>query len=376
MVMLKGEFVMLGKWLVTLLIISLLGGSNNAYAFEPDKNSDILMLINYEYPLDKDYMPKDMTDISSFMPANKSSVKLRKIAADALNKMYGEMKKRGLKIYAVSAYRNYEYQIKLFQNEIGAEMQNGLSYDEAYKEAAYMTATPGTSEHQAGLTVDVSDRENALLLGFSKTPEGIWLAENSYKYGFILRYPKGKEEITQISFEPWHFRYVGIPSAKYMFENKLCLEEYMDRLKTERKVSVTLDDGTAYDIFYTEETDQYYNNVIDISKNNMGSYVITTKKTEKEEAAIAEKAKIEAENKKRAEEELEKMQKAKEKEERKNGKVARFFNGVAEKLGKFVSYVSDKCDGLAEALAIRANELFYYLDDKLKNNDFIKWLLS
>ena len=106
-------------------------------------------------------------------------------------------------------------------------MNGGMSYMEAYNLASQAVTVPGSSEHQIGLAIDIiCDGYSSLDEGFADTKAGKWLADNSYKYGFILRYPLGKEDITSIEFEPWHFRYVGVDAATVMYENGICLEEF------------------------------------------------------------------------------------------------------------------------------------------------------
>ena len=102
---------------------------------------------------------------------------------------------------------------------------------DAYKTASITVTVPGASEHQVGLAVDIiSDKYSALNEGFGETDAGIWLKEHSADYGFILRYPKGKEEITGIQYEPWHFRYVGKDAALIIMQQDITLEEFIDRL--------------------------------------------------------------------------------------------------------------------------------------------------
>ncbi len=110
-------------------------------------------------------------------------------------------------------------------------MNRGLSYMEAYQRGSRIVAVPAASEHRLGLALDiVSNTYKNLDEGFAGTPAGIWLAENSYKYGFILRYPKDKEDITGIDYEPWHFRYVGVDAATVITERGITLEEFWDEL--------------------------------------------------------------------------------------------------------------------------------------------------
>ena len=110
-------------------------------------------------------------------------------------------------------------------------MNQGLSYMEAYKISSNTVTVPGASEHQIGLAIDfISDTYTSLNEGFGNSQAGKWLAENSYRYGFILRYPKGKEDITGIIYEPWHFRYVGIDAAEIIYNENITLEELLEKL--------------------------------------------------------------------------------------------------------------------------------------------------
>ena len=140
---------------------------------------------------------------------------MRKEAAINFEKMAYNAQKKGYKIIVASAYRDYFYQKKLYSNYL-KEMGNL---------AKTASAKPGHSEHQTGLAIDIMG-ENYDYNKFIETKEFNWMQENAYKYGFILRYPSGKENITGIKYEPWHYRYVGKKLAKYLYENNLTLEEY------------------------------------------------------------------------------------------------------------------------------------------------------
>ena len=115
----------------------------------------------------------------------------------------------------------------MLENDIKAYEAKGLSYEEAYKKASAGVAIPGQSEHNAGICADILDKDNfSLTEGFEDTKEFKWLSENAQNYGFILRYPKNKESITGIEYEPWHYRFVGLYHAKKIKESGLSLEEY------------------------------------------------------------------------------------------------------------------------------------------------------
>ncbi|MBP5309700.1 MAG: M15 family metallopeptidase [Lachnospiraceae bacterium] len=132
-----------------------------------------------------------------------------------------------IKLVISSAYRDNKRQDELFDQKIKKYMNYGYSYLEAYKKAANELSIPGTSEHEIGLGFDIMSEDHQKLdEAFGDTNAGIWLANNSYKYGFILRYPKGKEDITGIQYEPWHFRYVGVDVATSIYNQRSTLEEY------------------------------------------------------------------------------------------------------------------------------------------------------
>lgn len=131
-----------------------------------------------------------------------------------------------------SPYRDEERQLWLFNRKITRYMNKGMSFVEAYQLASQAVTVPGASEHQIGLALDiVSDEYTALDEGFGDTEAGKWLAENSCRFGFILRYPKGKEYITGIEYEPWHFRYVGVDAATVITEKGITLEEFWEDLE-------------------------------------------------------------------------------------------------------------------------------------------------
>lgn len=134
----------------------------------------------------------------------------------------------GVDLMICSAYRSYDRQRTLFNNKINKLMASGMTYLESYKVGSMSVTVPGTSEHHLGLALDIlTGSYTGMDDGFGDTKAGKWLAKNSADYGFILRYPKGKENITGIIYEPWHFRYVGVKYAKDITEKGVCLEEYL-----------------------------------------------------------------------------------------------------------------------------------------------------
>ncbi|MDE5588933.1 MAG: M15 family metallopeptidase [Acetatifactor sp.] len=148
---------------------------------------------------------------------------------DDLLAMIQAAKDDGVTLQIISPYRDLKYQENLFNRKVTYYMNEGLSYMEAYQLASQAVTVPNASEHQLGLALDiVTDTFTQLKEGFADTEAGKWLAANSYRYGFILRYPKGKEDITCIEYEPWHFRYVGVEAATLITEKGITLEEFWE----------------------------------------------------------------------------------------------------------------------------------------------------
>lgn len=177
---------------------------------------DYTALVNQTRRLPSDYIPQNLEEIN-IMYANehKYLVHDAKVAFEQLSE---EAKKEGFSIIAVSAYRDYEYQKELYTYYVE---KKGIKY------AKKCSALPGHSEHQTGLAVDVMG-SNLDYDEFENSVEFPWMKSHAHLYGFILRYPKGKEDITGFKYEPWHYRYVGIDVATYIYENKLTLEEYTE----------------------------------------------------------------------------------------------------------------------------------------------------
>ena len=150
---------------------------------------------------------------------------------DALKQMLADCKAAGYTAIVCSAHRTHEYQQMLYERQVQKQMDKGLSRAEAEVVAATISAFPGTSEHQLGLAVDLVDINYQMLNEAQEnTAAQKWLMANSWRYGFILRYPNEKSEVTGIVYEPWHYRYVGVELATELYESGLCLEEYLEAL--------------------------------------------------------------------------------------------------------------------------------------------------
>ena len=181
-----------------------------------------LILINKQHPIPDDYQFV-LGEISSGMKCDERVIK-------PLYDMIKAARDDGVSLIVCSPYRDLDRQTMLFGNKVKRYMSRGMSYMDAYKLASQAVTVPGSSEHQVGLAVDIiTDGYTSLDEGFGETPAGKWLAQNSSKYGFILRYPAGKEEITSIEYEPWHFRYVGVDAATVITQGNMCLEEFWSK---------------------------------------------------------------------------------------------------------------------------------------------------
>ena len=188
------------------------------------------ILVNKDNPLNKDYTPKDLiiTDDNSLNyhkfidPFHKPSV--REEVYFTFKEMQKEALKDGYFMIINSGFRSYDYQQKVWDYNV---KEKGLEHTQKY------VAVPGTSEHQTGLAIDIGAYINKEYTTTIKenTDEYKWMLENAHKYGFILRYPQGKENITGISFEPWHFRYVGYYLANELYDKDITLEEHYTKKK-------------------------------------------------------------------------------------------------------------------------------------------------
>ena len=181
---------------------------------------ELLTLVNFENTIPKDWKV-DLVQLN-----NGQSVDRR--IYDDLIAMLQAAKSEGLNPLICSSYRTNEKQEQLYQNKVSEYLSQGYSKVEASDKAAFWVARPGTSEHQLGLAVDiVSTKNQRLERSQENTVEQQWLIQNSWKYGFVLRYPTNKNSITGVGYEPWHYRYVGKEHAKKINELGVCLEEYV-----------------------------------------------------------------------------------------------------------------------------------------------------
>lgn len=183
--------------------------------------SEYNLLVNQDHLLAEDYAPQDLVKMT-VKRATSADVYIRLEAASALNAMFDAAKEAGYTLYLKSGYRSYGTQKTSYSNRLASN--NGK--DDG------VVAYPGASEHQTGLACDILNGDYAgrprMTTDFSETEEAIWMKENCTAFGFILRYPDGKTDITGIIFEPWHFRYVGVDVAMYISRTGMTLEEYTE----------------------------------------------------------------------------------------------------------------------------------------------------
>ncbi|MGM0827653.1 MAG: VanY-A/VanY-F/VanY-M family D-Ala-D-Ala carboxypeptidase [Bacillota bacterium] len=224
-----------------------------------------LLLVNIEYPVHPESIKSDVINLSAHNELTKSygllnsEIYLSEDVARKFSEMIAAAKKEGVRNFSItSGFRGFEEQSVLYQ-EMGSDY-----------------AMPaGHSEHNLGLAIDVGSTQ----MKMANAPEGKWVERNAWKYGFVLRYPKDKTEITGIQHEPWHIRYVGLPHSSIMKEKNFALEEYLDYLKEEKQFSTSIN-GEKYTITYypisgSRKIKVPDNNYFEISGNNKDGVIMT-----------------------------------------------------------------------------------------------------
>ncbi|MDO5795169.1 MAG: M15 family metallopeptidase [Turicibacter sp.] len=188
------------------------------------ENPDSLsVLVNKNYSLPEDYEPDDLVFLEVPLynnDKNNEANYLRKEAADALKELFTAAQKEGYELIARSGYRSYATQASLYEQYVE---QDGVEAADTY------SARPGHSEHQTGLTIDITSDSvhGGLTESFGETEEGKWIAENAYRFGFVVRYPQDRTAETGYQYEPWHLRYVGVQVATEIYQDQLILEDYV-----------------------------------------------------------------------------------------------------------------------------------------------------
>ncbi|RST61654.1 D-alanyl-D-alanine carboxypeptidase family protein [Siminovitchia terrae] len=236
-------------------------------AIEKDQiYSGYLLLINQDYPVQESGIMTDIINLSenAFLTQAygvlESDIRLSEQVANEFSKMMKAAKKDGIDHFMInSGFRAFDEQNELYL-KMGAEYALPAGY----------------SEHNAGLSLDVGSSK----MKMEKAPEGKWLEKNAWKYGFILRYPKEKSGITGIQYEPWHFRYVGLPHSAIIHQENFVLEQYLEYLKKKKNLLVRID-GEEYDISYYDLTDQssievQVGSMYEISGDNKNGVIVTS----------------------------------------------------------------------------------------------------
>ncbi len=211
---------------------------------DEDMDGEYLVLVNKENAIGEDYVPEELVDVNTDYTNGGKAIMLEKTVAEAVLSMIDAMKEAGINNVSItSGYREYSYQKTLFDRYIANEKaaHPDWSDEDIRKEVLTYSAAPGTSEHQTGLCVDLFTTEmeglwnygsetpnNPYDKGFAETDAFAWLQEHAHEYGFILRFPENKTDITGYSYESWHYRYVGEEHAKKIHKKGITLEEYLD----------------------------------------------------------------------------------------------------------------------------------------------------
>ena len=201
-----------------------------------DMDPELVILVNKDMFLSKDYVPEDLVTMKALkldkqgnntnggVRRTNSDMQLRRECAEALVKLCDAARAEGHELYLKSAYRSYRTQDTMYYNRL-----KEYGYDDGW------VTKPGASVHQTGLGCDVVPKnwtDRGMNEKMAKEEETQWMAAHCAEFGFILRYPEDKEDVTKINYEPWHLRYVGIPAATYIMENGLCLEEFHEQLQS------------------------------------------------------------------------------------------------------------------------------------------------
>lgn len=236
------------------------------------EDTGFLWLVNRDNPLCEKFRPNDLVSYRG--------VELREPARDAFIELLAAMEADGIHgLRLQSAYRSHSYQCAILREKQRSLIAKGKSPSVAAAIAAKSIQLPGASEHQLGLALDVSIN-GQLSQSFAETPAGIWLAENCHKFGFIIRYPRAKTDVTDIIYEPWHLRYVSRPHAQIMKETALTLEEYHVYLS---QISMYLvhEENSYFLVSHTTTAPEPSKHLVAFSTTHPGedpSFILTLKK--------------------------------------------------------------------------------------------------
>lgn len=191
------------------------------------QSDDWRLLMSNRNNVISDYEP-EVTRIPEEYCQDSQNYRIDSRVYDDLMAMIAAASEDGVKLTVVSSYRPYSSQERLYNNKVNYYINKGYSRANAERLASTVVAIPGTSDHNLGLAVDF----NYLEQSDEDKPELVWLRENAEQFGFVMRYPEGKENVTGVIYEPWHYRYVGVEHAAAMNEQGLCLEEYVEQLSS------------------------------------------------------------------------------------------------------------------------------------------------
>jgi D-alanyl-D-alanine carboxypeptidase len=255
-----------------------------------DAYTGSLILVNANQPLPEDFEPERLTDVaeaiqtmglSSYISAAKNNMTVGIDVLQALEPMMNDAQGKDLgRFYIVSAYRDKAYQHGLYTRKVNTLIQGGMTRDQAEVSAKTVVVYPGASEHQTGLTIDICDNATSLTEAYAHTAQGQWLAQNAWAYGFIIRYPEDKFDVTGIIYEPWHIRYVGKPHAEIMTRSNWTLEEYVQTLKSTKGMRVRTWDGRVWQINHYDIGQEIIqvpkNKPWQISGNGLDGVIVTT----------------------------------------------------------------------------------------------------
>jgi len=273
----SGEIFDLGrdmtKYFTIAIILTSIFFPQPAFAEDiSNRDSGFLRLVNKDNRLSADYIPANLVEFGG--------VNLHPEMQKAFTQMQNAMQADGIYGLSIqSAYRSYAHQKSIFNQKVLELAMQG--HHDAENMAAQSVQPPGASEHQLGLAIDVST-DGKLCRSFGETPAGKWLESHSHQYGFIVRYPASKTDITQIVYEPWHLRYVGTPHATIMKNLGLVLEEYLDYIQ-KVKIYMFWGEGEYYLVQHNPQTIPC--ETVDVSSLYpfcKDEYIITTRKTYQE----------------------------------------------------------------------------------------------
>ena len=230
---------------ISILLIAVIMLSAFSLVSCNESESMYLILVNKKNTVDKSYVPEDLVVVDKSYTTGGKNIELNKTTAEAAIDMLDAMAESGITgVTITSGYRTYDYQKTLFDRYCSAESAAHPAWSDAEVKEYVLTysAYPGTSEHQTGLCLDLITTEmeglwnygsetpsNPYDKGFAETKAYTWLCQNAHKYGFILRFPEDKTDVTGYSYESWHYRYVGIAAAAEMHEKGITLEEYLGK---------------------------------------------------------------------------------------------------------------------------------------------------